>query len=154
MPTLPYVVDCPWPEDEGPSSCAEDGTVIWDGEMGADIGTGIPAAFVILFVLVAALGIAATMWRVSAARRMARESGLDEGDAATMALLSEDGLGATYLASSLRARRPPADPDARTAAGSARPVAERLRELTSLRDQGLITEDEHAARRRAIIDEV
>ncbi|MFC6342364.1 hypothetical protein ACFP8W_10265, partial [Nocardioides hankookensis] len=69
---------------------------------------GIPGWFVVLFVLVLVAGVATTIWRVSTAQRMARDSGMDEGDAATMALLSDDGLEATYLASNLRT--PPAEP--------------------------------------------
>jgi hypothetical protein len=90
--------------------------------------------------------VAGVLWRVHAARSMARSAGLDEGTAVRVALTSEDGLSAAYLASSLRGP-----------AGSApvvRDTATRLRELDRLRDEGLVTEAEHASRRAAIIAEV
>jgi hypothetical protein len=76
-----------------------------------------------------------------------------------MALLSDDGLDVTYLASSLRqppagATPTPGTPAPAAPAPAARPVADRLAELASLRDRGLITESEHDERRRAIIGEV
>jgi hypothetical protein len=97
------------------------------------------------FLLVLLLGVAGTVWRVRAARSMARSADLDEGAAGRMALVSEDGLAATYLASSMRG---PA------AAPVVRDTATRLRELDRLRDEGLVTETEHASRRAAIIAEV
>lgn len=110
---------------------------------------GVPPVFVALMVLVVAAGIATTLWRLSLARKMAVESGLDPDRATAMTMLSDDGLEATYLASSLRQQATPASP---SAAVEGRSVEERLRELQSLRDQGLVTYDEYDARRRAIID--
>ena len=58
------------------------------------------------------------------------------------AALTDDGPEATYLAADLRGSRPE-----RT-----RAVADRLRELQQQRDEGLLTEDEYAERRRTILD--
>ncbi len=82
---------------------------------------------------------------------MAREAGL-QGRATRMALLSDDGFEATYLASSLR--RPPVEGEVTPVEGPApsRPTADRLRELDRLRDEGLVTAEEHAERRRAILE--
>ncbi len=65
-----------------------------------------------------------------------------------------DGFEATYLAANLRGKTdPPVDPPA--SPGATTPsVAERLRQLQELRDQGLITPGEYDARRAAIIDSV
>lgn len=98
------------------------------------------------FGLVLLLGIAGTAWRMRTARSMARSAGLDEDSAARMALVSEDGLTATYLASSMRGSS--------QAAPTPRDVATRLRELDRLRSEGLVTEDEHASRRAAILDDL
>ncbi|KRF30633.1 hypothetical protein ASG94_19100 [Nocardioides sp. Soil805] len=98
------------------------------------------------FLVVLLLGVAGTVWRVRAARSMARRAGLDQGEAVRMALASEDGLTATYLASSLRGTP--------GAAPVVRDTATRLRELDRLRSEGLVTEDEHATRRAAILDDV
>jgi hypothetical protein len=122
-----------------------------DGGLPSAGGGGAIAAVLILGIIGTACVIA---WRVSTAQRLARSSGLDPRLATQMALLSDDGLDATYLASSLRqppvgATQAPAAPTPAT-----RPVADRLAELASLRDRGLITESEHDERRRAIIGEV
>ena len=109
--------------------------------------------FAFFFVMIVVLAIGSTLWRVSTARRMAERSGMDVGDATAMALLTEDGLPATYLASNLRPAAP-ATPAATPAEDVAEDVADRLRRLRSLLDQGLITQAEHDERRRAIIDEV
>lgn len=152
--------------DNPPNWCLEanaDGdlpTCTWDGEhwvrtyedRGLDLGSGgggPGGGFALLFVLVLAGGVAFTVWQVSTARRMARDSGMDTGDATAMTLLSDDGFEATYLASNLRGQMTP-----HPAPVAAATVAERLRELAALRDQGLITPEEHDARRAAIIDSV
>ena len=123
-----------------------------DPGFGDMVPTAVPVGFGIFFALVVVIGVASAVWRVSTARRMARDAGLDERDASTMALLSDQGLSTTYLASSLRARQQAAQGPQQSDA--VRPVAERLRELTALRDDGLLTEAEYAERRRAILDEV
>jgi hypothetical protein len=126
-----------------------DGTTI-DGTLGA--GGGAAGGFAILFVLVLLAALGTTVWKVSTARRMARDAGMNEGDATAMALLTDNGFEATYLASSLR----PRPSEAASAPGPApeppRAGADRLRELQGLLDEGLITQEEYAARRQAILD--
>jgi hypothetical protein len=110
--------------------------------------TGPPAGFVLLLVLILVAGAALMIWQVSAARRMARRSGMNQDDAAAMTLLTDDGLAATYLAATLRDRpaQPPQTP--------VRSSADRLRELASLLDQGLIIQAEYDERRRAILEDL
>ncbi|WP_028645829.1 SHOCT domain-containing protein [Nocardioides sp. URHA0020] len=120
-------------------------------DTGMSGGDGMPGIFAVLFVLVIVLGVAGTIWRVSAAQRMAREAGMSQSDATAMALLSDDGLEATYLAASLRG---PAVPPAAEPAAAPESAATRLRELRELLDQELITQAEHDTRRQAIIDSV
>jgi hypothetical protein len=67
-----------------------------------------------------------------------------------MTLISDDGLDATYLASSLRGT-PSTD---RPTQPSGRGAQERLRELQQLRDEGLITTDEYQRRRTEIVDSI
>lgn len=123
-----------------------------DTEMGG-VDQGVPGFFAFFFVLIIVVGIATTVWKVSTARRVAQQSGMDPNDATAMALLTDNGLEATYLASNLRPRAtPPTTPPA--AAPATTTTADRLRELASLLDQGLITQAEHDARRQAIIDGV
>lgn len=106
--------------------------------------------FVALFLLALVIGVAGTVWKVSTARRMARDAGMDTGDATAMTLLTDDGFEATYLASNLRGQTAGPGPSA----PSRGPAAERLAELQALRDQGLVTEAEHAAARQRILDEL
>jgi hypothetical protein len=96
-------------------------------------------------------GIAMTLWKVSTARTLARQSGMDPGLATRMTLLTDDGLDATYLASSLRQQPHPSavEPTATPPAAAAR-----LQELPGLLDKGLVTQAEFDERRRAIIDAV
>jgi hypothetical protein len=110
----------------------------------------MPPEFAFFFVLVVALGVGSTIWKVSTARRMARESGMNEGDATAMALLTDDGFEATYLASNLRPQ--PSPPQSDPASTPAPSSEVRLRELKNLLDQELISQAEHDARRQAIID--
>jgi hypothetical protein len=128
-------------------------TVVDPPGFGSDPGMGddggIPGAFVALFVLVLVAGVGATIWRITAAQRMARQSGMSESDATAMAVLSDNGLDATYVLSNLRGKAQPEPPAVAPAS-----VAERLRQLGELRDQGLITTAEYDARRAAIIDSV
>jgi hypothetical protein len=130
---------------------ATDLTLLAEENFPADLMLpGVPDLFLVFFVLVAVMLVGSIVWRVNAARSMARRAGLDEGEAVRMALTSEDGLTATYLASSLRGQ----------AAGApgrdhvVRDTATRLRELDRLLSEGLITQDEHASRRAGILDEV
>jgi hypothetical protein len=73
-----------------------------------------------------------------------------------MTVLSDDGLAATYLASSLRT--PPGDrPAPTTDVPVGTPpgtVTARLEELKGLLDRGLVTQAEYDERRKAIIDSV
>ena len=117
-------------------------------EMSSGDDGGIPGWFGAIVVLMVLTGVGITIWRISTARRLAEDSGMDPGLATQMTLLDEDGLSATYLASNLRNQQP--------AAASPPPasVADRLAELKSLLDGGLITQAEHDARRQAIIDSV
>ena len=115
---------------------------------GPDMGP--PAGFVALFVLAVVASIGFTIWKVSTARRMARDSGMSTSDATAMTLLSDEGFEATYLASNLRPRRQ----QTVTPQPGTRSTAERLRELQALLEQGLVTQDEYAARRQALIDGV
>ena len=121
-----------------------------------DAGTGVGGGFAVLFVLVLLGGLAVTVWRVTTARRMAREAGMNERDAGTMALVSDDGFEATYLAASLR--QPPAAPatpeppvTTEPPAPVSRAAADRLRELDELLSQGLIDQEEYDATRQAIL---
>jgi hypothetical protein len=129
-----------------------------DAGFGAQQDPGIPGFFVLLFVLALLGGIAVTVWKVSTARRMARDSGMSETDATTMTLLTDDGFEATYLAANLRPPQQPAVPTTPTPPTTPQPgtrsTAERLRELQALLEQGLISQDEYAARRQALIDGV
>ncbi|GGO87473.1 hypothetical protein GCM10011584_12190 [Nocardioides phosphati] len=145
--------DCAaWTEDgDGSVTCTQHTGMM--GEPGAGVAfSGVPGFFVFFFLLVLALGIGGTIWRVSTARRMARDSGLNVGDATAMALMDEDGLSATYLASNLRQRPAPAPEGGLPAAPAS--TAARLRELSELLQQGLITQAEHDERRARIIDAV
>ena len=115
-----------------------------------DGGGGFEGLFVLFFVVALVLGIGGTIWRVTTAQRMAREAGMSERDATAMTLLSDDGFEATYLASNLRGRPTTPIP----AATPGRSTADRLRELDKLRAEGLVSDEEHEAARRAILDEL
>jgi hypothetical protein len=111
-------------------------------------GSGPPGWFVGIFVLFVLFAIGSMIWRVSMAQKLAKKSGMDPGVATQMTLLSDDGLDATYLASSLR------QPAAGQPAPATPPpsVTERLEELKSLLDRGLVTQAEYDERRKAIIN--
>ena len=134
-----------------PPTCTQDATGKWtvsqpDGPAASDGGGGI-AIFVVLGLLV---GGGILFWRVWMAQRMATEAGMDPGRATAMTLLTDDGLDATYLASSLRGNRG-AEP---APAAPTRSPGDRLRELEKLRAEGLLTPAEYDARRQAIVDSV
>lgn len=112
-------------------------------------GSGIPGGFVALMVLAVIAGLGVTAWRVSTARRLAADAGLDPGMATKVALMTDNGLDATYLAASMRKTQQPAASPA-----SSKGVAERLKELKGLLDSGLVTQVEYDERRKAIIDGV
>lgn len=127
-----------WPDDGGPG------------------GSGIPGAFVLLFVVGAAIAIALVAWKVSTARKLATQAGMDPGLATKMTLLTDDGLDATYLAASLRRpATPSAEPQPQSIPSpSSTSAAKRLAELKGLFDSGLVTQAEYDERRKAIIDAV
>lgn len=114
-------------------------------------GSGVPGWFAGLFVLALLVGVGTTIWRVTTAQKLARRSGMDPGMATQMTLLTDDGLDATYLAANLRGQVATASD---TPAAPPPTTAERLEELRSLLDRGLITQQEHDERRKAIIDSV
>jgi hypothetical protein len=136
---------------EPPTCTKVNGT--WVASWPDSAGPGGGGAFVVLALFAVLIGIGITVWKVSTARRLADQSGMDTGLATRMTLLTDDGLEATYLASSLRpAAAPPTQPV--PAAAPPRDVATRLAELTGLLDQGAVTQAEYDARRQAIIDSV
>lgn len=131
------------------SECLMDDSFVDDG---FDQEPGIPAGFVVIFIFAAIAGVAITVWKVSTARDLARQAGMDPNVATGMTLLDDNGLSATYLASSLRTPMPE-----RTSAPAPDPsptVASRLTELAGLLQSGLITQAEHDERRAEIIDSV
>ena len=149
--TLQQCLDKSLDHNGEPPTCTKVGPHQWVASWPSDSTVpagGVGGGFVVLIVLGVLVGIAVTVWKVSASQKLAKSAGLDPGLATGMTLLTDDGLAATYLASSLRqhpaATPPPAAPDA----------AARLQELARLRDQGLVTDEEYAARRQAIIDSV
>jgi hypothetical protein len=133
------------------STCVQDANGQWRVEPGGgvDEGGGIPDGFVALMVLAGIGAIGFTIWKVSMARRMATEAGMDPGRAMAVTLLTDDGLDAAYIATSLRGRQASEPSSASPPHTSA---ADRLRELEQLRDDGLVTADEYDARRRAIVE--
>ena len=118
-------------------TCTWDGTRwtrSYDGAGAAGASTGPGSGFGALVVLMLLGGMAVTVWKLSTARRMAHDAGMSTRDATAMALLSDDGLEATYLASNLRgpSRPGPAPSPApsprhrsRTACASSRSCASR-----------------------------
>jgi hypothetical protein len=117
------------------------------GFMGPEVG--FPPGFVAFGVLVVLVGVAVSLWRVSLARQVARDAGMDPDRATAMTLLSDDGLDATYLAANLRS---PGGPATSPPADLGRSAEDRLRQLQQLRDGGLVSAEEYDERRRAILD--
>lgn len=120
----------------------------WPDDVSGLGGAGVLFAF--LFVLAVVVSIAILVWKVSTARRLATQSGMDPTLATQMTLLTDNGLESTYLAASLR------EP---LAASTARPAeqataAKRLGDLKVLLDDGLITQAEYDEQRRSIIDAI
>jgi hypothetical protein len=141
----PGIVDCSAVVTGDPDfeECAVEDPDLFGDESG--VGPGIPAGFAAWFVLIVVAGVGFTVWQVSKTRSMARRAGMDPNEATAMTLLSDGGFEATYLAANLRNTGTSAYPVPRD-------VADRLRELQRLKDQELVTADEYAARRQAIID--
>ena len=112
-------------------------------------GSGAGGAIVVLAVIGILVGVGILVWKVSTARRLANQSGMDPGLATQMTLLTDDGFESTYLAANLR---PAAHPSASgQPAPPPRSAAERLTELKSLLDQGMITQAEYDEKREAIV---
>jgi hypothetical protein len=137
---------------EPPTCTKVNGTWVasWPDETaGLGPSGGIPGAFVAFAVFGLLIAIAVTVWKVSTAQKLAKQSGMDPSLATQMTLLTDDGLDATYLAASLRQPAPPAASPTSAPPPSA---AARLEELKRLLDQGLVTQAEYDERRKAIID--
>lgn len=116
--------------------------------VGPGVDMGIPGWFIAFAVVAVVVGVVGTIWRVSLARQMATDAGLDPDRAAAMTLMSDEGLDATYLASSIRGAAVPSP------AGETRSAQERLQELRQLHDEGLISYEEYERRRTAIVDSI
>lgn len=72
-------------------TCTSTGDGQWEvsyDKAGVGMEDGIDGGFAVLFVLALILGVVGTMWKISTARRMARDSGMDESDATAMTLLT------------------------------------------------------------------
>lgn len=117
--------------------------------MGQD--PGIPGWFIALAVVMIMVGVGATLWRVSVARRMAEDAGLDPNTAAKAVLLSNDGLDATYLASTLASRSRAPSP---LPAQPAKTTEQRLQEIQALKDKGLVSDAEYEAQRQKILGSI
>jgi hypothetical protein len=113
--------------------------------------SGIPGWFFALFILFAVLGAGGAIWRVSVARKFARDSGLDPNAAAAITALSHDGLGAAYLASTLRPQ--PSQPPT-PASGPTKTAEQRLTELQALRAKGLVSDSEYETQRQKILGSI
>lgn len=107
---------------------------------------GFPIVFLFPFVF----AIVVTILRTRAARRMAARAGLNEQDAAATAMLTGNGLDATYLAANLRPPMVLAGP-ASGAGSPPRTVEDRLTELDRLKQEGLITAAEYQSQRQTIV---
>jgi hypothetical protein len=115
---------------------------------------GIPGWFVAFFVLAIFVAIGTTLWRVSLARRFAEQAGLDPNTATAVTLLSKDGVDAAYLASSLSPRTPPPSAPVPQPPPVPRTTEQRLQELQSLKDKGLVSQQEYDTRRREILGSI
>ena len=75
------------------------------------------------------------------------------GDYALIDLVASDSRGITITAHAYDcSRTPPAQTTSQPPAGAGASAEERLRRLDKLKQDGLITPDEYAAKRRAILD--
>jgi hypothetical protein len=119
--------------------------------MAPDQGFGIPGWFIAFFIFVVLVGVGSTIWRISVARRIAQDAGLDPDTATAVTLLSKDGVDAAYLASTLASRSRPQEQQPTPRPKSA---AERLGELQALKDKGLVTNEEYEAQRQKILGSI
>jgi hypothetical protein len=127
----------------------------WPLDPGPGGGGGVPGALVFFAALAVLLAVALIVWKVGTARSLATQAGMDPGLATQMTLLTEDGLDATYLAANVRNLQPGVSEAPPVRPQDAQPTAaERLTELSSLMDQGMVTASEYEERRRAVIDSV
>jgi len=137
-------LDCPdnAPGDH-PMYTSTDGTN-WTADCDSGFGAddGVPAILGVFFVLFLIVAVAGTFWKVSTARRLATQSGMNPDDATAMSLLTDNGLEATYVASQVRQG---------SGQQAQRSAADRLRDLEELHKQGLITTVEYAERREVIL---
>jgi hypothetical protein len=138
--------------DGSPVTCIDNGDGTYSPVSGSnDDGGGVPGWFIGAGILVVLLGIGGAAWRVSTARQMATDAGMDPDTATKMALFTNNGLDATYLAASLKQPAHESEP----ATSPSKPGAsDRLTELKSLLDGGQITQAEYDERRQAIINDV
>lgn len=112
------------------------------------------AIFAVFFVSTFGMGIWSTFARARAARRMAARAGLDPRDAAATAMLTADGLDATYLVSATRPAYAAGDASPAVGGVAQKTVADRLRELDQLKANGLISDDEYTSQHKAIVSSV
>jgi hypothetical protein len=117
--------------------------------MTPDQGFGIPGWFIALFILMILVSVGTFVWRISVARKIAEDAGLDPDTATAVTMLSKDGVDAAYLASTLAPRRQPPHPTQRP-----KSAEERLQELQVLKDKGLVTQDEYEAQRQKILGSI
>lgn len=133
-----------------PPTCTEvNGTWVASWPDAGVSGGGAAGAIVFLAVIGALVGMGVLVWKVSTARRLASQSGMDPNLAAQMTLLTDGGFESTYLAANLRPVPHSSTPEPPTPSPPS--AAERLTELTALLDGGMITQAEYDERRRAII---
>ena len=116
----------------------------------AGMDSGMPGWFGAVFVLMLVIGVGGAIYRMSAARSMATKAGLDPDDAANVALLDEHGVAAAYVMSNLQKRDEPAP----SSDAGERTVEQRLAELQSLLDRGLVTQAEYDEQRAEILDSI
>jgi hypothetical protein len=129
-------------EPDGALTCTEQSdSMMGDSGLGS-ADDGFPAIFGVFFVLFLIVAVAGTFWKVSTARRLATQSGMNPDDATAMSLLTDNGLEATYVASQVRQG---------SGQQAQRSAADRLRDLEELHKQGLITTVEYAERREVIL---
>ena len=143
---------CARPDEPGTMpECLQSPDGTWDVLYPDPVSTGVGGGFAALFVLALLGGVPFTVWKVATARRMAREAGMSESDATAMTLLADESFEATFMASNVRTGMPAPQPSAPVARES---TESRLAELQSLRDRGLVTEEEYAEARRKILEDL
>jgi len=124
--------------------------------MTSDPSSGIPGWFVALFILFGILAVATFFWRISTARKIAERAGLDPDTATAVTLLSDGGMAATYVASTIasQARKPARPTEPPKLSEPPKSVEQRLQELEALRDKGVITPEEYDTQRQKILGSI